>query len=136
MEALVESLSGLAGFALYFVLSLLALIIFKTIYSKITPHKEWQLVKENNVAAACGFAGSILGYSIAIAGAASNSVSPLDFILWAVVALVAQLVAFGLLRLFMPKISQRIQDNEIAAGIMLGGYSIAIGVINAACMSY
>jgi putative membrane protein len=54
-----------------------------------------------------------------------------------VVALIAQLIAFLVVRfLFMPKIVQRINDNELSAGIMLGGTSVAVGLLNAACMTY
>ena len=60
-----------------------------------------------------------------------------DFIIWAVVAIIAQSLAFALLRFtFMPKIAQRINENEVSAGVMLAGMSIAVGLLNAACMTY
>jgi len=37
---------------------------------------------------------------------------------------------------FMPKIAERIQNNEVSAGVMLGAMSVAVGLLNAACMSY
>jgi putative membrane protein len=36
----------------------------------------------------------------------------------------------------MPKISERIENNETSAGVMLGLVSVAVGILNAACMSY
>ncbi len=138
MEILQESLLGLGSFALYFAISLVFLLIFKVVYAWVTPHDEWKLVKEEkNAAAATGFAGAVIGFSVALASAASNSVSLIDFTIWAVVALIAQLIAFLVVRfLFMPKIVQRINDNELSAGIMLGGTSVAVGLLNAACMTY
>ncbi|MGQ7248810.1 DUF350 domain-containing protein [Halomonas sp. V046] len=131
------TLSGLANFALYFFLSLVMLIAFKYVYTLITPHDEWKLVKAGNIAAAAGLSGAVIGFSLALAGAASNSVSLVDFVIWSLVALAAQSIAFGLVRLLlMPKIVQRINDNEIAAGVILGATSIAVGLLNAACMSY
>ena len=51
--------------------------------------------------------------------------------------MVAQCVAFAIIRFgFMPKIVQRIEDNEISAGVMLGVINVSIGILNAACMSY
>jgi putative membrane protein len=36
----------------------------------------------------------------------------------------------------MPKIAERIEQNEVSAGIMLAALSIAVGLLNAACMTY
>ncbi len=138
MELVIESLSGLANFALYFGISIALLFAFKLLYAFVTPHDEWKLVKEDkNTAAAVGYAGAIIGFAIALGGAASNSEYILDFVIWAVVALIAQLFAFALLRFtFMPAIAQRIANNEVSAGVMLAGVSVAVGLINNACMSY
>lgn len=132
------SLGGLSAFAIYFALSLVLLLAFKYIYTFITPHDEWKLVKEDkNSAAAIGLVGALIGFSLALGSAASNSVSIIDFIIWGIVALIAQTIAFAIVRfLLMPKIIERINANEIAAGIILGGVSVAVGLLNAACMTY
>ena len=68
---------------------------------------------------------------------ASNSVSMVDFVTWAAIALIAQLLAFALVRFFfLPLIVERIKSNEVSAGTMLGATSIAVGLLNAACMTY
>ena len=138
MEAIQQSLLGLSSFLIYFTVSLLLLLIFKWIYALVTPHDEWHLVKEDkNTAAAVGFSGAVVGFSIALGNAASHSVSLVDFIIWGVVALLAQCVAFAILRfMFLPTVVQRIKDNEVSAGVILAGISIAVGLLNAACMSY
>jgi putative membrane protein len=133
MDAL---LIGLTNFAIYFGIALAALLIFKVVYTLFTPYDDWALVKEQNNAAACALSGAIIGFSIALHSAISNSVSLIDFGVWAVVALVAQLIAYLVVRLFMPKITQRIKDGETPAGIVLGAVSIAIGLLNAASMTY
>ncbi|WP_428242881.1 DUF350 domain-containing protein [Gynuella sp.] len=138
MNTIAHSLTGLANFALYFAIALALLLIFKVIYTAITPHDEWKLVKEEkNTAAATGLAGAIIGFALALGSAASNSVSLIDFVIWGVVALIAQLIAFAIVRfIFMPKIVERINHNEVSAGIMLAGMSVAVGLLNAACMTY
>jgi putative membrane protein len=138
METLYASLAGLGDFATYFAVGLVLLMCFKYMYALVTPHDEWKLVKDDkNVAAAIGFIGAVIGFSLALAGAASNSVGLLDFVIWGVVALIAQCFAFLIVRLiFMPKIVKRINDNEVSAGIVLGGTSVAVGLLNAACMTY
>ena len=37
---------------------------------------------------------------------------------------------------FMPLIVQRIEKDEISAGVILATINVAIGLLNAACMSY
>lgn len=138
MDMIQASLAGLPNFLLYFFFSLGLLLAFKFIYVLITPHDEWKLVKEDkNIAAAIGFIGAMIGFSLALGSAISHSVSLGDFAIWGVVALFAQTVAFAIVRfIFMPRIVERINDNEISAGIILGGVSVAVGVLNAACMTY
>ena len=133
-----ELLSNIGNFALYFGSAIALLFLFKVVYALVTPHDEWLLIKDQqNTAASIAFGGAIVGFAIAVGGAASNSVAYLDFVVWAVMALVAQLLAFVILKLtFMPKISERIENNETSAGVMLGLVSVAVGILNAACMSY
>ncbi|WP_119393638.1 DUF350 domain-containing protein [Salinibius halmophilus] len=134
---IMESLYGLGPFALYFAIALASLFVFKFVYTLITPHDEWKLVKENNVAAAVALVGTLIGFAIALGSAASNSVSLVDFVIWAVVALVAQLIAYAIVRFaLLPKIVRRIEEGEVAAGVILGGLSIAIGILNAASMTW
>ena len=133
-----DLITGILNFFLYFGVSMIFLVVFKFAYTLVTPHDEWQLIKEQqSTSAAIGFGGAILGFSLALASAASNSVSLIDFATWGGIALVAQCFAFALVRFgFMPRIVQRIEDNEISAGVMLGVMNVAIGILNAACMSY
>ena len=138
MDTVIESIAGLGHFALYFGISIALLFAFKILYAFVTPHDEWKLVKEDqNTAAAIGFGGALVGFCIALASAISNSESVIDFVVWGVIAIIAQLFAFGLLRFtFMPKIVERIVNQEVSAGIMLAAVSIGVGLLNAASMTY
>lgn len=138
MEMLQTSLEGLGNFAMYFLVSIVLFFVFKLLYTFITPHDEWKLVKEQqNTAAAIGFGGAMIGFAIALAGAASSSAFFVDYVLWAFVAMFAQVFAFLLLRFtFMPLIAERIDNNEVSAGIILACVSVSVGLLNAACMSY
>ena len=138
MDMVLDSIAGLGNFAIYFALSIVLLFVFKIVYAFVTPHDEWKLVKEEqNLAAAVGFGGAMIGFSLALAGAVTNSESLVDFFVWGVVAIIAQSIAFALLRFtFMPRIAERINDNEVSAGAILAAVSVAVGLLNAACMSY
>lgn len=133
-----ELLSSVIHFSAYFALSIIFVIIFKFVYVFVTPHDEWKLIKEDkNVAASIGLGGAVVGFALALSGAASNSVSFLDFATWGVIAIVAQSLAFVVVRfVFMPKIVERIIANEVSAGVMLAATSISVGLLNAACMAY
>lgn len=133
-----QTLYAITHFAAHFSVALLALIIFKVVYTLITPHNEWALIKnDKNIAAALGLGGAIIGFSIALYGVISNSVSLLDVVIWAVVALLAQCLAFIVVRfIFMPRIVKRIEEGEVSAGTMLAVANISVGLLNAACMSY
>lgn len=138
MEFFHTSLQGLINFSSYFLASIVLLILFSWVYAAITPHDEWKLVRqEKNIAASAGLAGALIGFALALGSVVSNSIHILDFVLWGVIALIAQLIAFALVRfVFMPQLVERIKENEISAGIMLGATSIAVGVLNAACLTY
>ena len=133
-----ELLTSIIHFSAYFGLSLIFVVVFKFIYALVTPHDEWKLIKEEkNIAAAIGFGGAVIGFAIALSGAASNSVSLIDFATWGLIALAAQSLAFLVVRfVFMPRIVDRIVANETSAGIMLAATSISVGLLNAACMAY
>ena len=138
MGTIATSLSGLANFGIYFGSALLFLLAFKFLYAFVTPHNEWSLIKDQkNSAAAVAFGGAIIGFCIAISGAISNSETFTDYVVWSVIALVAQLLAFAILRFtFMPKIAERIENAELSAGVILASVSVGVGLLNAACMTY
>ncbi|MCV6003679.1 DUF350 domain-containing protein, partial [Escherichia coli] len=74
---------------------------------------------------------------IAISGAAKNSVNIVDFMVWGVVAMLAQIIAFAIVRfILLPRVTERIEKDELPAGIVLAAVSISVGMLNAACMTY
>ncbi|MBA0205659.1 DUF350 domain-containing protein [Pectobacterium aroidearum] len=128
--------TSLLAFASYFFIGFAMVLAFLFIYTRVTPHDEWALIKENNSTAAIGFGGALIGYVIPLSSAAINSVSLVDYITWGVVALVVQLLIYFAVRLYMPRLSQHIQNNDVASGAFLCAASLSGGILNAACMSY
>ncbi len=130
-----EYLSGLPAFLAFFGTAAVLTILFVLIYTRITKHNEMALIKQNVSAASVAFAGSLIGFALPLASAIDNSADLLDMILWGLVALIVQIIVFLIVRVFMPRVSERIEAGEMAAGIWLGGASIAAGVLNAASMT-
>jgi len=129
-------LGGLPGFSAYFAVAAALLAAFAVVYSLVTPHHEWRLIKANTTAAAVAFGGAILGFVLPLHSAISHSVNLVDCVLWGVVAFVVQIATFFVLRLVIPDLPRRISDNELAPAIMAAALSIAVGLLNAASMTY
>lgn len=129
------SMSGVAAHFLYFALASLAVVAFVAIYIAVTPHHELRLIRQGNTAAATSLGGAILGYTIPLAKAVAQSESVGDMLLWSAVALVAQLVAYGITRLILPQLSAHVDEGRTASGVFLAAISIAIGMLNAAAMT-
>lgn len=131
-----QYLGGLPAFLLYLVTSVAMLLAFAVVYSKLTPHHEWKLLRANNAAAAVAYGGSILGFVLPLYSAGSHSVNIVDYIVWGVVAFVVQIVTFFVIRIFIKDLSDRISKGEIASGTLVAVLSVAVGVLNAASMTY
>ena len=133
-------LHGFGASALAFVVAFVAAglftVIFKIVYQWVTPYNEGKLIREGNVAAALALGGALVGYVLPLASALSNTVTLLEFCAWAALAGVLQIAAFTLVRVVVMKdVAARIEKGEIAAGVYLLSISLAVGVLNAACMT-
>ena len=128
-------LNDLPLFLAYMFTSIILTLVYMVVYSWITPHPEIRLIRENNMAASTAFAGSLIGFCLPLASAMANSVSIIDCIVWGIVAIIVQVLIFFLVRLPIPKISDRIEKGELASGFWLGATSLAGGILNAASMT-
>lgn len=129
-------LSTLPAFLLYFVSSCVLTAIFLAIYVNITPYKEFELIKQGNIAPAISVSGALLGFVLALASVIKNSLNIVDMVVWGVVAMIVQLLAFGVVRLMFKTLTDGIVNNNIAKAIFLAFVSVIFGILNAACMTY
>lgn len=129
------SLTGLPAFAAYLATALAMVGAFGAVYAFVTPHKEYRLLRSGCAAAVPAFLGAIIGYVIPLSAAMRWSVSLTDFAIWAAIAAVVQFLAYGATWLLSPDVSKRITANDISAGALLGGISLAFGLLNAASMT-
>jgi putative membrane protein len=128
--------SGLPAFLAYFGTGIVLLLVFATVYSLVTPQRELTLVRAGNASAATAYLGALVGFSFPLASAAANSVSLVDFALWAVIGAVIQLLAFGLAAVLHKELPAQITAGRMAAGLWAGGIALIVGLLNAACMTY
>ncbi|HSC66530.1 MAG TPA: DUF350 domain-containing protein [Cellvibrio sp.] len=131
-----SSLNGIPAFLAYFALAVVLVLIFVRIYTWMTPHEELALIRANNSSAALAFGGAIIGFALPLSSAITHSQSLLDCAVWGAIALVVQILTFAVLRMTLSQLSGRIANGEMATGIFAAAIAIAVGLINAACMSY
>ena len=135
MEFVGASLAGLPWFLAYFATAVVLTLIYVVAYIWVTPHPEFKLIRENNLAASIAFAGSLVGFSLPLASAIANSFSLVDCVIWGLIAIVVQIAVFFLVRLPIPGISERIEKGETASGLWLGAASLTGGLLNAASLT-
>ncbi|WP_064685633.1 DUF350 domain-containing protein [Rhizobium bangladeshense] len=133
---MLDYVAGLPAFLGYFAVGLAAYGVFTVIYTWLTPQKEVQLIRAGNLAAVTAFLGALVGFSLPLASAAANSVSIVDYIIWAVIGILAQILAFYIANFTMKDLHEKITADDIAAGIWGGGIALVVGILNAACMTY
>ena len=128
-------LANLSEFLLFFVAAAALTLIFVVLYTRVTRHNELALIKKNSSAAALAVSGSVIGFAVPLASTMVNSVTVVEMGLWGLGALIGQVLVYLVIRLPMPRISERIEADEVAAGIWLGSCSIVAGILNAAAMT-
>ena len=130
-----QSLTGLPGFLAYLCLSLVAVIVYLWIYTKITPYEEFELIAKNMPGVAMALGLSLLGFALPVASAVAHSADIVDCAIWSVIALVVQVLVFYAARIPVPNLDQRIAAGEIAPALWLGFASLTAGLLSAASMT-
>ncbi len=129
------SFVGLPAFLTYFAIAIVLLLLFAVIYTRLTAHDEFALIRQGKSAAAVALGGSLVAFALPLCSAIVHSVSLVDFVIWGLIALAIQIATFFAVRILLPNLSQRISNDEMAAGLFVALTSIAVGAINAACMT-
>lgn len=107
------------------------------IITLITPHKELELLRAGNTPCALALGGKAIGMVLPIAAVARAAASPLDQIIWCVVAIAVQLlVHLVLTTLLAGRLKQEIDQNEVGgAAVFIAFIQVGAGILNNAVMS-
>jgi putative membrane protein len=127
--------SGLPLLLLHFLVTAVLLAIGVACYMAITPFRERELVARGNTAGGVVFLGSIIALAIPLAATLANSRVVLDIVVWGIVAVILQLIAFGVASLLLRHLRQELEAGNVAAALSLVGLQIAIALLNAGAMS-
>jgi putative membrane protein len=136
LQTATNSLTLVPVFLLYFGAALSISAVYLVIYSFVTPYAEWTLIRQGNNAAAISLSGAIIGFVIPLASTISHSQSILDMIVWGIVAMIVQLLVYLIARVCKPHLNADIEAGRTAPAVLLAALSVAVGVLNAACMTY
>ncbi|MDP2329439.1 MAG: DUF350 domain-containing protein [Reyranella sp.] len=123
------------NFVRYVVVGFALAGLFLLVYTQITPWREFVLIRGGNSAAAIALIGALLGFCLPLANTIAQSSSLTDVVLWALVALIVQVIVHLVMRLMLPQLRAAIEADRTASGITAGGFAACFGLINAACLS-
>ncbi|WP_166040991.1 DUF350 domain-containing protein [Sphingosinicella sp. YJ22] len=127
---------GALAFLLAFGSAGLVLIAFKYLYQLATPYNELKLIRDGNQCAAVTLGGALIGFAIPVSMSLSQAHSLAEFVAWAVLAGIIQIITFIIVRTLVVKdLAARIERGEFSVAIYLASISIAVGLLNAASMT-
>ncbi|MES2676901.1 MAG: DUF350 domain-containing protein [Pseudomonadota bacterium] len=126
---LITLISGIPYF-LSFLLTALAIVFLGVwVYSRITPYDELELIKKRNISASISLSATIIGITLPIAFCLASSVNIYDLIIWGFVSLIVQILMFFLMDKILKDISQKVQEDNIAATLLYSMSKISSAII-------
>ena len=100
----------------------------------LTPMKEMKLIREGNISAGISVAAVIVGLAIPMSACLETATSIYDVLIWGVVAILLQLLAFRVADLILHDLPKRIEQDEMGAALVLAGVKIAAAMVMAAAL--
>jgi len=104
-------------------------------YNALTPFHEVGLMREGNTAAGIVLGGNFVALAIPLAATLATSLVTLDIVVWGIVALLVQLLAFVAAARLIPGLRGMIEGGNTAAACMLVGIQVAVALLNAGAMA-
>jgi putative membrane protein len=127
--------TGLPVLLAHFAVALALLGVGVACYNALTPFHEVGLMRSGNTAAGIVLGGNFVALAIPLAATLATSLVTLDIVVWGVVALLVQLVAFVAAARLIPGLRGMIEGGNTAAAAMLVGIQVAVALLNAGAMA-
>ncbi|WP_447922775.1 DUF350 domain-containing protein [Achromobacter aegrifaciens] len=122
-------------YLIYMVTALAMLGVFTLVYTAVTRYKEFELIREGNIAAVLSYGGALVGFSFTLCSSIAIHASYAMFLLWGLASMVVQLVVYVGVSQAVRGMNEAIEENNIAMGGLIGSISIAAGIVNAASLT-
>ncbi len=126
---------GLPLVLLHFGVALLLLGLGVLCYTVLTPFHERDQIRRGNVAAGIAAAGAVLALAIPLAATLATSAAVIDIIVWGLIALILQLLAFAAANLLFPHLRAMLEGGNVAAALSLVGIQLAVALLIAGAMA-
>ncbi len=130
-----EAMHPAVTYLIYIVSALVMLGIFTAVYTTVTRYKEFELIRQGNIAAVLSYSGALVGFSFTLCSSIAIHASFVMFLVWGVAAMVVQLVVYAVVSRAIQGLHEAVEENNIAMGGLIGSISLAAGVVNAACLT-
>ena len=85
-----QSLSGLPAFLIYFIVAAVLVGAYLYVYTWITDHNEFELLRGGNTGAAISLGFSMLGFALPLTSSIGHADNVVDMTIWGVIALIVQ----------------------------------------------
>ncbi|MDR6600691.1 putative membrane protein [Achromobacter deleyi] len=130
-----EAMHPAVTYLIYIVSALVMLGIFTAVYTAVTRYREFELIREGNVAAVLSYGGALVGFSFTLCSSIAVHASFVMFLVWGIAAMVVQIVVYVVVARTIRGMNEAIEQNNIAMGGLIGAISLSAGVVNAACLT-
>jgi putative membrane protein len=121
--------SGFPDFIIQLGVALALFVASIIIYVLMTPHRELDLIRAGNPSASLAFAGVVVGLAIPLGSCLAHSFGMWDLLIWGVVTLLIQLLAFRFADIFLRGLPRRIAEGDVAAAVFLMSIKIGLALI-------
>lgn len=122
------TLAALGNFLLYTFSSLVLLAIFGKIYQWLTPYHEHEQIKAGKLAPAISLGGALIGFTLPLLSVSYHGVNYVDFLLWAGIVGVLQIILFKGLYYVIP---MQIEEDNKAIALIYAVLAFCVGLISA-----
>lgn len=125
---------GFPDFLIHGGVTLALLMAGCIVHMLLTPMKEMQLIRAGNVSAGISVGAVIVGLAVPMSSCLATATTVYDILIWGVVAILLQLLAFRASDLLLRDLPKRIERDEVGAALVLAGVKIAAAMIMAAAL--
>lgn len=122
-------------YAAYLLAACALLVVFLFVYTRVTPYREVELIRAGKLAPAISLGGALIGFSLTLASSVQHNDSLIMFIVWALAAMVVQVLAYALLSRAIAGMAEALEADNVAIGTLMGSVALAVGLVNAASLA-
>ena len=126
---------AILNYVLHLATAIALVLAFFVVYTRVTPYDEVLLIRQGNCAAAVSLGGTLLGFSVTIASALMHTGSYYEFVGWALLSMLIQVLVFVIATRLLRMSKDQIEHDNVGFGILLGSISLSIGLVNAGSIS-